>query len=107
MIIKLKKQKFKNSFKLALTKFVNVFIFVFELIFNITFTTITFNKIIEIFKVNFTINNNVILTINVFTLKTKSMINRKTLINEIITTHEIIIYNMREFENDHRLIFFL
>ena len=80
-------------FKLALTKFVDVFIFVFELIFNIIFITIIFNKIIKVFKINFTINNNVVLIINVFTSKTKSMINQKTSISEIITTREIIIYN--------------
>ena len=85
LTIKFKKQMFKNSFKLALTKFVDVFMFVFELILNMTFTTIIFNKIVEMFEINF--------TISVFTSKTKSMINRISSINEIITTREIIIYD--------------
>ena len=85
LIVKFKKQIFKNSFKLTLTKLVDVFMLVFELLSRITFTTIIFNEIVEMFKINF--------TISVFTSKTKSMINWISSINKIITTREIIIYN--------------
>ena len=85
LIVKLEKQIFKKIFKLVLTKLVDVFIFVFELVSRMTFTTIIFNEVVEMFETNF--------TINVFTSKTKSMINRISSINEIITTREIIIYD--------------
>ena len=74
-------------------KFVDVFILVFELIVNVTFTTIIFNKIIKVFKINFIINNNIVFEFSVFTSKTKFMINRVLLTHEIIATREIIIYN--------------
>ena len=93
LIVKFKKQIFKNLFKLVLTKLVDVFMFVFELILNVTFTTIIFNEIIEMLKINFIINNNVVFEINVFTSKTKFMTNRVLSINEIIKTREIIIYD--------------
>ena len=96
LIVKFKKQIFKKKFKLILTKFVNVFIFVFELIFNVIFTTIIFNEIIKMFEISFITNNNVVFEINVFTSKTKFMINRILSINEIITTREIIIYNNKQ-----------
>ena len=68
-----------------MTKFIDVFMFVFELIFRMRFTIIIFNKVVKVFEINF--------IINVFTSKTKSMINRILLISEIITTREIIIYD--------------
>ena len=83
--MKLKKQIFKNSFKLVLTKLVDVFMLVFELKLNMTHTTIIFNEVVKVFEVNF--------IIDVFTTKTKSMINRISSINEIIITRKIIIYN--------------
>ena len=85
LIVKLKKQIFKKKFKLILIKLVNVFIFVFELISRISFTIIIFNKVVEMFEINF--------TINVFTLKTKSIINQISSINEIIIVREIIIFD--------------
>ena len=68
LIVKLKKQIFKNSFKLTLTKLVNVSILVDELILNLS-----------------TINNNVIFNTSVTIIK--------LVIIEIIISREIIIYN--------------
>ena len=68
LIVKLKKQIFKNSFKLILTKLVNVSILVNELILNLS-----------------TINNNVVFNTNVITIK--------FVIIEMIISREIIIYN--------------
>ena len=70
LIIKFKKQIFKNSFKLALTKLVNVLILIDELIFTL-----------------FIVNNNVVVfNINVFVVI-------EFVIIEIITSREIIIYD--------------
>ena len=69
LIVKLKKQIFKNSFKLALTKFVNVLILINELL----------SKL-------FNVNNNIVFNINVFAII-------EFVIIEMITSREIIIYN--------------
>ena len=68
LIVKLKKQVFKNLFKLALTKFVNVLILLNELIFNL------FNV------------NNVVFNINVFVVI-------EFVIIKMITLRKIIIYD--------------
>ena len=68
LIIKLKKQIFKNLFKLVLTKLVNVLMLIDELILNLS-----------------TANNNVIFN--------TSVIITKFVIIEIIISREIIIYN--------------
>ena len=104
LIVKLKKQIFKNLFKLILAKFVDVFMFVFELLFNIIFTIIIFSKNINMFEINFTTNNNVVFNINVFTTNIKSIINRISLINEITTTREIIIYNNKQTRTKLKII---
>ena len=75
LTIKLKKQIFKNSFKLILTKLVNVSMLIDELTLNLT-----------------TIINNVVFDIDVFNTTTKLIANRISLISEIITLRNIIIY---------------
>ena len=79
LIVKSKKQIFKNSFKLVLTKFVNVSMLIDELILNLV-----------------TIVNNVVFDIENFDTTTKSIFSRISLISEIVTSRDIIIY-----ENNH------
>ena len=85
LTIKLKKQLFKNSFKLTLTKFIDVFIFVFELILKLII--VNHEIIVKLSQTNFIVNA------KTFVITTKSIISKISSINEIITTREIIVYD--------------
>ena len=77
LIIKFKKQIFKNSFKLVLIKFVNVLILIDELMLN------------QIIINNYIVNNNIVLKVII-------LIIIELIIIKIVTSREITIY-----ENDY------
>ena len=87
LTIKLKKQIFENSFKLILTKLVNLSILIDELILNLI-----------------TIVDNVVFNVDVFDIMTKSIVNRISLINKIITSRDIIIYENKLTRNQLKQI---
>ena len=69
LTIKFKKQLFRNSFKLVLTRFINIFMFVFELILNLIIAS--YNVVVELSQINQIFN-----IAKFFTIITKSIINK-------------------------------